>query len=185
MRWHVIAQIGNDDYLPVVPAEDARFIVSIDKPGSEHSVAQHLLSRVFDQGLMPSPAALDLVHVATIVYTADLRVWRGYGEEGWTRDITLHVPVTQPDLWRSAAAVLTELLSFLTGDEWGLQFREKAPPEEIEVGDAQLTEPGAVCLFPGDSTPMSVPSTCLRQAPTSPSSASMGTNATRKRSSRR
>jgi 7-cyano-7-deazaguanine synthase in queuosine biosynthesis len=147
--WHVIAQIGNDDYQPVIPPEDARFVATIDKPGGEHSVTQHLLSEVFKEGLVPSEAAIDLVHLAAMVCTADVRIWRGYSEDAWTRNITLHFPVMQPALWNAAVPVLTELLSFLTGDEWDLQFRKKAPPDAIKVGESSLIQPQAACLFSG------------------------------------
>ena len=149
MPWHVIAQIGFDDYEPVIASEEPRFVATIDKPGSEHSIIQQLLWEVFGKGLIPSEAAIDLVYLAAIVYTADLRIWRGYGEEGWTRDITLHVPVAQPDLWNAAVTILTELLSFLTGDEWSVQFRKKVPQKEIEAGEGALSQPEAVCLFSG------------------------------------
>ena len=104
MPWHVIAQIGNDDYEPVIAPEEARFVATIDKPGGRHSVTQHVLSEVFREGLVPSETAIDLVHLAAMVYTADVRIWRGYSEDAWTRKITLHFPVTQPDLWKSSHA---------------------------------------------------------------------------------
>jgi 7-cyano-7-deazaguanine synthase in queuosine biosynthesis len=149
MPWHVIAQIGNDDYQPEIGSEEARFVATIDKPGSEHSVTQQALSEVFDEGLVPSETAIDLVNLAAIVYTADVRIWRGYSEDAWTRSITLHFPVTQPDLWNAASPILTELLSFLTGDEWDLRFRKKPTAEAIKVGDSSLIQPQAACLFSG------------------------------------
>jgi hypothetical protein len=149
MLWHVISQVGLDDYQPVIAPEESRFVATIDKPGSEHSVTQQLLSEVFEKGLIPSETAIDLAHLAAIVYTADLRVWRGYGEEGWTREIMLHVPVAQPDLWNAAVPILTELLSFLTGDDWALLFRQKVPAKQMEPGEGSLPQPQAVCLFSG------------------------------------
>lgn len=89
------------------------------------------------------------MNLAAIVYTADLRVWRGYSDDAWTREITLHVPVAQPDLWRPAVPILTELLSFLTGDEWTVWFRQKVAGEEIDAAEPLLSQPEAVCLFSG------------------------------------
>lgn len=149
MPWHVIAQIGLDDYQPVIEPDEPRFVATIDKPCSQHSVTQQLLSEVFKTGLIPPETAIDLVHLAEIVYTADLRIWRGYGDDGWTREITLHIPVAQPDLWSVAAPIIKELLSFLTGDEWTLQFRQKVSAKEIEAGEGSESQPEAVCLFSG------------------------------------
>lgn len=149
MKWHVIAQVGADDYQPEIPQEEPRFTATIDKPGSEHSVTQHLLSGVFKEGLIPPEVAIDLIHLASMVFTADLRVSRDYGEENWTREISLHFPVADPDLWNVSTPILTELLSFLTGDEWTVVFRKKVPQKEIEAGESPLSRPDAVCLFSG------------------------------------
>ena len=149
MPWHVIAQIGPDDYLPELSTEEPRFIASIDKPGSQYSVTQQLLFKVLEEGLIPSETAMDLVHLAVIVYTADLRIWRGYSEDGWTREITLHVPVSQPGMWNDASPVLSELLSFLTGDHWTVLFRPKVPNTPMAQGEAPLPRPQVACLFSG------------------------------------
>ena len=67
---------------------------TIDKPGDNHGVAHDLLAEVFKAGLRPSQIAIDLLQVAAIAYTADLRIWRGYDtEDAWSRDISIHVPV--------------------------------------------------------------------------------------------
>ncbi|MBN9659133.1 MAG: hypothetical protein J0H49_13190 [Acidobacteria bacterium] len=141
MKWHVIAQVGADDYQPDIPPQEPRFTATIDKPGSEHSVKQQLLTGVFQEGLIPPEAAIDLIHLASMVYTADLRVSRDYGEENWTREISLHFPVADPDLWNASTPILTELLSFLTGDEWTVVFRKKVPQKETEAGESPLSRP--------------------------------------------
>lgn len=149
MRWHVIAQVGADDFQPDIAQEEPRFTATIDKPGSEHSATQRLLAGVFREGFLPPEAAIDLVHLAVMVYTADLRVSRDYGHENWTREITLHFPVAEPDLWNASAPTLTQLLSFLTGDEWTVVFRKKVPAEDIEVGKSPLSIRDGACLFSG------------------------------------
>lgn len=111
MSWNVIAQIGEDDYYPPLDPKDVRFIAAIDKPGDNHGVTHDLLSNVFKTGLRPSQVAIDLLHVAAIVYTADLRIWRGYNsEDAWSREISIHAPVADVALWNAAAPKLTELL---------------------------------------------------------------------------
>jgi hypothetical protein len=137
VSWHVIAQIGDDSYYPALDANELRFIATIDKPGDKHGVTHDLLSDVFKAGLHPSSVAIDLLNVASIVYTADLRIWRGYdGEDAWFRKITLHIPVSDVELWAAAGPKLTELLSFLTGDEWIVNFRKNSDSPEPVIGDA-------------------------------------------------
>lgn len=149
MKWHVIAQVGEDDFEPAIAQEEPRFIATIDKPGSERSVTQQLLAGVFKEGFFPPETAIDLVHLAAMVYTADLRVSRDYGEENWTREIVLYFAVADPDLWNASAPTLIQLLSFLTGDEWTVVFRKKVPQKDIEAGESPLSAPDAVCLFSG------------------------------------
>lgn len=149
MKWHVIAQVGPDDFQPAIPDEEPRFTATIDKSGGEHSVAQHLVAGVLKEGFVPPETAIDLVNLAAIVYTADLRVSRDYGAENWTRQIAVYLPVADPDLWNASALAVTRLLSFLTGDEWSIVFRKKAVMAEMEPGEGPLSTPDAVCLFSG------------------------------------
>ena len=79
------------------------------------------------------PAFLDLLDVAAYVYAADQAVGRGgsgvtdYGA-CWRRDFVFRVPVRDPDLWRSPEVYtpLVSVLSFLTDDEYLLDFRPRA-----------------------------------------------------------
>lgn len=150
MPWNVIAQIGEDNYYPSLDPKELRFVGTIDKPGDNHSVAQHLLADVYKAGLRPSQAAVDLLHVAAMAYTSDLRIWRGYnGDDAWSRQISIHVPVTDVTSWTGAAPRLTELLNFLTGDEWTIEFRDKVPSPAPTVGKPPDAIPDGVCLFSG------------------------------------
>jgi 7-cyano-7-deazaguanine synthase in queuosine biosynthesis len=150
MLWNVIAQIGDDNYYPVLDPKDFRFVAAIDKPGDNHGVAHDLLSDVFRSGLRPSQTAIDLLHVAAIAYTADLRTWRGYDtEDAWSREISIHVPVTDVALWDAALPKLTELLQFLTADQWMFNFRAKVVGPELTVGEPPAPMPNGVCLFSG------------------------------------
>jgi len=150
MPWNVIAQIGKDDYYPLLDDGEVRFVATIDKPGDNHGVAHGLLSDVFKAGLRPSEVAVDLLHVAAIVYTADLRIWRGYNsEDAWSREISIHAPVADVALWNAAAPKLTDLLRFLTGDAWTVNFRSKVPAPEPTIGKLPESMPQGVCLFSG------------------------------------
>jgi 7-cyano-7-deazaguanine synthase in queuosine biosynthesis len=150
VSWHVIAQIGDDDYYPVLAAEELQFVASLDKPSGNHAVVNNLLGDVYKAGLSPSQVAIDLLHLATIVYTADLRIWRGYdSEDAWYREISIYVPVTDVALWTAAKQILTELLCFLTGDAWSVNFRQKVPSPEPTIGNPPDPPTDTVCLFSG------------------------------------
>jgi hypothetical protein len=73
----------------------------------------------------PSSVDLDLVSIAGLVCFADRSIKRG--NEGWSREITLDVPVECPDIWRGDDVVgcLSEALGFLTGDAWNFNFHQR------------------------------------------------------------
>lgn len=150
MPWHVIAQIGDDNYYPALETKELQFVATLNKPDGSHAVANDLLWAVYKAGLRPTQTAIDLLHLATIAYTADLRIWRAYDDEdAWFREISIHVPVTDVSLWKGARPILTELLCFLTGDAWTVNFRQKVPFPEPTVGKPPDPLPDAVCLFSG------------------------------------
>jgi hypothetical protein len=46
-------------------------------------------------------------------------------EDSWTRELTINLPVSNPELWTGAASQITKALAFLTGDRWTLEFRAR------------------------------------------------------------
>ncbi|MEQ4724342.1 7-cyano-7-deazaguanine synthase [Nonomuraea sp. B19D2] len=113
-------------------------------------------------GRVLPPKAADLMELATAVYTADRLRPRGDADAyklGWSRRLRLHVPVRLPDLWRSRADALAQLLSWLTDDEWSLHFHQ-VRPDTAPLDDPQgylfptVPDQAHVALFSGglDST---------------------------------
>jgi len=96
----------------------------------------------------------DLLTIASCVYAADEAILRSVEEDRWSRDISIEIPVRNLANWSSVAEELSDCLSFLTGDQWKLSFRqaEKAliqrrpskRPMRILLADG-----AAVCLFSG------------------------------------
>jgi hypothetical protein len=70
--------------------------------------------------------AIDLALLAALVTAADTRIARTKdGQDDWTREIDLHLPVSNPLLWSSQSYAIKRLLDFLTGDRWSLHFRPR------------------------------------------------------------
>jgi hypothetical protein len=101
-------------------------------------------------GLGPvKPANVDLVRIAVMVYAADRSVPRAVGRLNWTsRAIKLSVPVSNPGVWHSLKTDLEQLLDFLSGDEWALEFRSGRSPREDTVGNP-FPGSGQVVLLSG------------------------------------
>lgn len=119
----------------------------------DHGIG-HALVDLDRLGVHPPECSIDLLTLAAHVHAADTRVSReSEAQDGWTRELRLVVPVSDPDLWHSAAPTFRRLLNFLTGDRWTLQFRPR-PPQFATVaaaGQQQLSSPpfDSVALFSG------------------------------------
>lgn len=82
-------------------------------------------------GVYPSEMGVDLLVLAAHTHAADTRVSRNSeSQDGWTRELRLIVPVSDPVRWTAAAPIFERMLNFLTGDRWSLGFR--ARPRRFE-----------------------------------------------------
>lgn len=66
-----------------------------------------------------SPLARDLLEIASVLYVADTSISRGqtdvYGRD-WQRKIHIVIPVRRPRVWNKAKHLLSELVTYLSGD---------------------------------------------------------------------
>jgi len=69
---------------------------------------------------------LDLLYLSLLVYGADKWIKREMFPDAWTRKIKLYVPVLSIDKWESQKELIEEMLSFLSGDLWEINFRERS-----------------------------------------------------------
>ena len=75
------------------------------------------------RNIFPSELGFDIISLATMVYLADTRISRLiHGQDSWTREIVIQLPVSNVDLWDKQKAVIERMLKFLTGDLWGFKF---------------------------------------------------------------
>ena len=100
-------------------------------------------------GAVP-PLNVDLVRLALLVFAADRSTIRRVGTTNWSsRDFSLTVPVSDAQSWDTLSGELGNLLAFLTGDTWALNFRNARPPREQGVKKLDLQEPSRVVLMSG------------------------------------
>lgn len=86
----------------------------------------HALDDLRSLGLYPSEIGADLLILAAHVHAADTRISRETeAQDGWTREIRLVVPVSDPIVWRTTEQTLKRALDFLTGDRWIIGFRAR------------------------------------------------------------
>jgi hypothetical protein len=129
MRRHVIiGRYGPGDRGRVALDGDefeTRLDLIIDDRTLDHGIG-HALSDLARLGAYPSEMGVDVMVLAAHVHAADTRISRnGESQDGWTREIRLIVPVSDPDRWTAAAPIFIRILNFLTGDRWSLGFRSR------------------------------------------------------------
>jgi 7-cyano-7-deazaguanine synthase in queuosine biosynthesis len=147
VNWNVICQVGaGDDFAPDVSAP---LIVALGKPGSRYAVGSNVVKELYGRGYELRDVDIDLLHLATAVYTADVRIQRRLSADGWTRNLTLHLPVAEPGRWEGALPVITNMLSFLTGDRWAVSLRRRLEFDRPARKSVPEVIPAAVSLFSG------------------------------------
>jgi 7-cyano-7-deazaguanine synthase in queuosine biosynthesis len=153
MKWHLAVEVG--DAVPAIElgVGEERLRLPIDTEGAAGAIKHNVWDVIGRHQLPdPPPAAVDLFRMAAAVYAADLRISRASDthSDQWTRDFVLHLPVTELALWEGAKATLMQLLRFLTGDVWRVEFLQ-APYA------APATQRGYRRTYP----PLDATSTCL------------------------
>ena len=152
MRRHlIIGRFGNSDRaeIPIASGEvSTRLEFVVSKRRLEHDIGSSLddLSKI---GVFPSEIGLDLLVLAAHVQASDTRISRSTeSQDGWTREIRIVVPVSDPARWNTAIPLLQRLLNFLTGDRWTIGFRPRPAGFEKAVRNRppQLIPPPFDCL---------------------------------------
>jgi len=131
VRRHVlIGRYGASD-LDVFPLGNGEIDTRLDLVAEDRSVGHgigQVLKDLVRLGVYPSEIGLDVLVLAAHVHAADTRISRASeSQDGWTREVRLIVPVSDPDRWTGVALTFTRMLSFLTGDHWTLAFRARPP----------------------------------------------------------
>lgn len=159
MRKHaIILRLGETDEATVsIPSDhhstEVPFLYS-DLPSDERVTHELIFEELKNNSLQPSNLGWDLFHLAVAAFSADTCISRDAdSQDGWSRDIMLYVPVSDPSVWGLQTQLVEEMLRFLTGDRWSIRFRDRPmgfPTIEVprEEGSDRC-EPNVVSLFSG------------------------------------
>lgn len=94
---------------------------SSGREGVGHA-ALGLPTAVRREKLTPSVQAWDFAVIASAVAATDKAILRSDSPDGWTRMIDLRVSLAAPAAWNARRSELEDMLRFLTGDFWSLEF---------------------------------------------------------------
>ncbi|MHB8391238.1 MAG: Qat anti-phage system QueC-like protein QatC [Vulcanimicrobiaceae bacterium] len=150
MKFGIVARIGSDT-TTVDLSVDRQSELTFGLTSDAHISFRGLHSSLQDNAISVSKMSEDVLAFAATVFSADTRICRQLGDDGWTREITLSIPVRHLAKWIGATKTLERALRFLTGDIWTLNFRKTstylglAPAQILEVAD----DHARVALFSG------------------------------------
>lgn len=103
---------------------------------------------------VPIPGQImDFLTIALAVTAADTFVHRTDSTDGWARQLSLQLPLYEPDRWKPIQENLERALHFLSGDIWSFDFHDGgyAPPTPFgrRYKRINLRDLDCVCLFSG------------------------------------
>jgi len=157
MRYHtIVCRLGSGDTAKVVPLRSDTLVTDVSFVDGDRRLSYGLgdtLDHLAKLGIAPSEKAVDLVLLAAAVTAADTRISRATeSQDLWTREIDVHVPVLDVELWTSFAPLIGRTLNFLTGDHWRVVFRPRPDGFEGLVPCPTMlrrVNSDCVCLFSG------------------------------------
>ncbi|MEQ8393671.1 MAG: Qat anti-phage system QueC-like protein QatC [Gammaproteobacteria bacterium] len=129
MRRHLITGRYGPGDRSRMPLDDGELETALDLIVGKRSLGHGIgraLADLTQLGVYPSEVGLDILILAAHVHAADTRISRSTeSQDGWTRELRLIVPVSDPDRWKATAPAFARMLNFLTGDRWSLGFRAR------------------------------------------------------------
>lgn len=153
MKWIVTTQVSGPP-LHVHAGSDGRIL---ELPIDAHDVADRISHNAWEMlerhriESTPDPV-VDLFRLAAAVFSADLRIPRRTAFDRWTRQVHLHIQVSDSDLWNGAEQEVRALLRFLSGDHWEVTFHAGAPGRPELHQRRRMFEPldaTSTCLLSG------------------------------------
>lgn len=106
-----------------------------------------------------SEEALDLLYISYSIFIADRLCSRSTASDEWSRDFTLYIPVLS-DKWELNKGLLKDMLDFLSGDHWNIEFRKREYSEiekkskirwekAVTKSDVEIKDYQTICMFSG------------------------------------
>ena len=130
-KYVIFGRLGPADAFRPPRAVDtvATTLDLLDAAGSLRFGVDRALKHLAGWHLTPTAVGIDLITLAAHVHAADTRLNRVQAsQDGWMREISIVVPVSDVAVWDRATAPLERMLRFLTGDLWAVRFRPCLAP---------------------------------------------------------
>ena len=139
----------NSDY--VIPADAYALTLFPKHRSSIFSSLNDIWRRINSEEMQPIYE--DLFILGLSVFAIDKRMSRKISSDNWTRDISIHIPVSDCDLWFPLSYKIESMLSFLSGDHWSVSFYESSERYALSPirrdKHIDVSSYDSVCLFSG------------------------------------
>ena len=118
-------------------------------------IGNPVIDKIMRLGVKLPSQVMDFLSIALAVTAADTFVQRSESADGWTRQLSIQLPLHNPDLWKPLKDEMESALHFLSGDMWKFEFQSGgiAPPTPYRSRDRfqliKLRGLDCVCLFSG------------------------------------
>jgi 7-cyano-7-deazaguanine synthase in queuosine biosynthesis len=118
-------------------------------------IGNQVTEKVKRLGVRIPAQVMDFLTIALAVTAADTFVRRSDSADGWARDISIRLPLYDPDRWQPLKRELQSALHFLSGDIWEFNFQNGGypPPFPYRRRDrfhlVKLRNLDCACLFSG------------------------------------
>ena len=100
-----------------------------------------------------SNIAIDLLYISLFVFYIDRIHSRDVSIDSWSRNINMNIPVIELEKWDSNKELLQNMLNFLSGDTWKIEFRKREITEKEKkylnkINDKE-SDDSVICMFSG------------------------------------
>ncbi|MBN2412792.1 ATPase [candidate division KSB1 bacterium] len=151
MKYHIICRVGKKDKYSIkgINKDNSTVLPFLGNQMVDRSIRYNTFNLLSSTNLIPNGNTIDLLITSIAAFSADKIVSRSKGFEDWSRYFVVHLPVVDIKVWEKAKDKLQKMLSFLSGDHWEFELRER---KEIKIKGKKKKQPvdiNKVCLFSG------------------------------------
>ena len=131
------------------------FEVNLSDKKEYHYTFFNRLKRLYQFPNVFANEAIDLFYISLMVFYADRKVKRNNSPDAWTRNYKVYIPVLEFEKWQNNKLLLEKMISYLSGDIWEFEFRERQLneiEEKIKKGIGSLKKkfsPDCFCMLSG------------------------------------
>jgi 7-cyano-7-deazaguanine synthase in queuosine biosynthesis len=149
---YIVCKLNDTDDFSI---DSSAFNVNLNDKSQYHWTFYQSIRRLSRFTNFFSNDALDLFYISLIVYYADRKFLRRDTPDAWTRSFKIYMPVLECEKWKNNKLLLEQITSFLSGDIWKFEFRNRNLNEKEEKikkwaqKSKKNYKPDAFCMLSG------------------------------------